>query len=151
MSEDNNKKFIDLPLAKVPNQAHITTLINAGTDTDGNKVRCTVYVLVPSSEEEAKEIFGEGCTMNYIIEAGCRALATRPPYAKVAKDTIENGGSFSDVQVAMQEAMNNYEVNKPRPKKAKLDYDQAIALMAAENGLSIEAIRTAINDAKEDI
>lgn len=148
--ETNGVKFVDLPLMDAPDFDHLTTLINAGVDDEGNKVRCTISVPVPHTDDESKEFYGEGCTMDYIVRAGCRALATRPNFAAIAKKTLEGGGTFLDVQANMQEAMDSYEVNKPRPKKAKLDYDSAIALMAAENGLSVDAIRKAIGEAKEN-
>ena len=74
--------------------------------TRGAKTKYGIAWLVPSTDDEAKELYN--CTLDDLIRFGIRNLTTKPNYQSVGFD--ENGNLVDGGHEAMQKAADEYRV-----------------------------------------
>jgi len=82
MAEETTEKKVEVDYVanedaqdKYPNDSRIVVNVGKG---QGAKIKYEIYLPVPSTDEEAKEYFGEKCDLKLLIEKGVRSLSTGP-------------------------------------------------------------------------
>lgn len=157
MSEDKDKKtkIVDHEPLKTLAEPYVISRPYAGMDDEENKVRLAVVAVVPNVEDgleamevQAKNYFGDSCTIQYLLKTAVNTLITRVDFKGIMNENPD--ATFETLHTLFQNAVDDYQVNRPREKKVKGTYEDAIAIMARESGLDRETIEQAIQDAKEE-